>query len=246
MILLVDAGNTRIKWITWEGGKVTGRGQCFHQRIHLSLVGQQLWSELQRPSRVLIASVAGSELEQALESWIRKVWNLAVEFARPKTHALDVKNAYPDPVQMGADRWVAMLGARVRRLLPCCIIDCGTAITVDALAATGQHQGGVIFPGQHLMRTSLYRDTRRIPPAAEGQATVFGKNTQDCVWGGTLYAAAAAIEGICERMETEMTGNVQRVLTGGDAERLFPYLQGRYYLETDLLFYGLLATAGEY
>jgi type III pantothenate kinase len=147
---------------------------------------------------------------------------------------------------MGVDRWVAMLGANARQLTPCCVVDSGTAITIDALAATGQHQGGVIFPGQHLMRRSLYGNTRQIPPAEQGQGMVFGTSTQDCVWGGTLYAAASTIDGICQRMETQLTGKVQRVLTGGDAERLLPYLQGYYRLEKDLLFYGLLVAAGEY
>lgn len=246
MILLVDAGNTRIKWIVWENSEIVRRGHLCHHGIEPHLLGQQLWDELQRPSRVLIASVAGAELEQALKAWINHAWELDLEFARPQVSAFGVKNAYPHPAQMGTDRWVGLIGAKVRRLLPCCIIDCGTAITIDALAAAGGHQGGVIFPGQHLMRASLYRDTRRIPEAAEGQATVFGKNTKDCVWGGTFYAVAAAIEGICERMEAAMTGNVQRVLTGGDAERLLPYLQSHYRLENDLLFYGLLATVGEY
>jgi type III pantothenate kinase len=246
MILLVDAGNTRIKWATWDGVKMTGRGHLFHVGIDRSRLGEKLWSDLDRPLWVVMASVAGRELEQGLSAWIKQTWHVAVELVRSQSSVFGVHNAYPAPEQMGVDRWVAMLGANARQLTPCCIIDCGTAITIDALAATGQHQGGVIFPGQYLMRQSLYGNTRQIPPAEQGQGTVFGKNTQDCVWGGTLYAAASAIDGICQRMEAKLAGKVQRVLTGGDAEGLLPYLRGPYRLEKDLLFYGLLVAAGEY
>jgi type III pantothenate kinase len=246
VILLVDAGNTRIKWATWDGARFTRRGHFFHKGIDPSLLGQKLWDDVEQPIGVVMASVAGRELEQALDAWITQAWHVSVEFAQSQSYAFGVHNAYPAPQQMGVDRWVAMLGANARQLTPCCIVDCGTAITIDALAGTGQHQGGVIFPGQHTMRLSLYGNTRQIPPAEKGQGTVFGTNTQDCVWGGTLYAAASSIDGICERMEAKLVGKVQRVLTGGDAERLLPYLQGYYRLEKDLLFYGLLVTAGEY
>lgn len=246
MILLVDGGNTRIKWAAWNGVRMTRRGHLFHVGMDRSRLGAKLWSDLDRPLRVVMASVAGHELEQTLSVWIKKTWNIAVELVQSKSYAFGVHNAYPAPEQMGVDRWVAMLGANALQLTPCCIVDCGTAITIDALAAMGQHQGGVIFPGQYTMRQSLYGNTRRIPPAEQGQGTVFGKSTQDCVWGGTLYTVAAAIDGICQRMEAKLSGKVQRVLTGGDAEQLLPYLQGYYRLEKDLLFYGLLVAAGEY
>jgi type III pantothenate kinase len=246
MILLVDAGNTRIKWVAWDGVKMTRQGHLCHVGIDQSLLGETLWRDLERPVRVVMASVAGRKLEQALSTWINQTWHVNLELAQSQSYAFGVHNAYSAPEQMGVDRWVAMLGAYARQLTPCCIIDCGTAITIDALAATGQHLGGVIFPGQHLMRQSLYGNTRQISPAEQGQGTVFGENTQDCVWGGTLYAAASAIDGICQRMEAKLTEKVRRVMTGGDAERLLPYLQGHYWLEKDLLFYGLLVATGEY
>lgn len=246
MILLVDAGNTRIKWATWDGVKITRQGHFFHVGIDRTLLGEKLWRDLELPVQVVMASVAGRELEQALSAWVQQAWQVTVEHVRVQSHAFGVHNAYPAPEQMGVDRWVAMLGANAHQLTPCCIIDCGTAITIDGLGAMGQHLGGVIFPGQHLMRRALYGNTRQIPPAEKGQGTVFGENTQDCVWGGTLYAAASAIDGICQRMETGLAGKVQRVLTGGDAEWLLPYLQGSYRLEKNLLFYGLLVAAGEY
>lgn len=244
MILLVDAGNSCIKWLSWDKGQAVRRGHIFHKDINRSTLGERLWGTLEQPSQVLIANVAGTEVEYALQNWIHQRWGIMAQFITAEASRLGVNNAYAHPEQMGADRWVAMIGAKALSLSPCCIVDCGTAITIDALAADGFHQGGVIFPGVRLMRESLYRDTRRIPEADAGQAVVFGRSTRDCVWGGTTYAVATAIDGITGRMEENMPGGGKRVLTGGDASLLHPYLNSDYSLEPDLIFHGLLAIAG--
>ncbi len=246
MILLVDAGNTRIKWLLWNNGQADRRGHLLHKGLDPSALGERLWQGVERPEQVWIANVAGAELAAALHTWMRRRWSLEARFAVVEAAGYGVSNAYQSPAQMGVDRWVAMLGARALLDRSCCIVDCGTAITVDALTAAGIHLGGVIFPGMQLMRTALYRDTRQIPAAAAGKATVFGRSTRDCVWGGTTLAVAAAIDGITERMAAAMPGASQRLLTGGDAATLLPYLRHGYHLEPDLIFYGLLVNAGLY
>ena len=181
----------------------------------------------------------------ALQDWVKQAWQLEPRFAMTAATGFGVSNAYAIPAQMGVDRWVAMIGARATLGHSCCIVDCGTAVTVDALTAAGQHLGGVIFPGMRLMREALYRDTRQIPAEDQGQSTVFGQSTRDCVGGGTNHAVAAAIDGIAERMEEKLPGETQRLLTGGDADLLLPYLRGRYRLEPELIFHGLLVMAGQ-
>jgi len=245
MILLVDVGNTRIKWLLWQQGRTGPGGSLLHKGLAPAGLGERLWSGLERPSQVVIANVAGTEMAAALRSWIQQIWRLEPRFATTAASGFGVSNAYAVPAQMGVDRWVAMVGARARSGQSCCIVDCGTAVTVDALTADGMHLGGVIFPGVRLMREALYRDTRQIPAEDRGQATVFGQSTRDCVWGGTTYAVAAAIDGIAERMEERLPGEAQRLLTGGDADLLLPYLRGRYRLEPELIFQGLLVMAGQ-
>lgn len=244
MMLLVDAGNTRVKWLLWDNDRIERRGHLFHRGLDPAGLGEQLWKELERPAQALVANVAGPALADALQAWMRRRWSLQPRFAVVEAAGYGVVNAYRSPAQMGVDRWVALIGARALLDQSCCIVDCGTAITIDALTAAGAHRGGVIFPGMHLMRAALYRDTRQIPPAADGETTVFGQSTQDCVWGGVTLAVAAAIDGITERMAAALPGGAQRLLTGGDAETLLPYLTHDYRLEPDLLFYGLLTIAG--
>jgi type III pantothenate kinase len=103
--------------------------------------------------------------------------------------------------------------------------------------------GGVIVPGMRLMREALYRETRQIPPET-GEPRLFGQSTREGVWGGALYAVAATIDGITERMIASHGPGV-RWLTGGDAEGVLPYLQAEYQLEPELIFTGLRMIARE-
>ena len=244
MILLADVGNSRIKWVCCERGKFRARGRATHDEESWSELADRLWADLPRPARVLIVSVAGSKAQVELTAWVRRTWAIETEFAVSTTAACGIRNSYAEPERMGADRWVAMIAARAL-LGPqtCYVVDCGTAVTLDALAANGQHLGGVIVPGMRLMREALYRETRQIPPET-GTARLFGQNTRDCVWGGALYAVASAIDGIIDRMIARH-GPGARLLTGGAAGMVLPCLQGSYRLEPDLIFTGLRVMASE-
>ena len=240
MILLADVGNSRIKWVSCERGEFQARGRAAHGEESWVELANRLWAGLPRPMRAVIVSVAGPEVGAALAAWIRQTWALESEFVTSTAAACGIHNSYAEPERMGADRWVAMIAARTL-LGPqtCYVVDCGTAVTIDALAADGQHLGGVIVPGMRLMREALYRETRRIPPET-GEARLFGQSTRDCVWGGALYAVASAIDGITERMMASHGPGV-RLLTGGGADVVLPCLQGQYRLEPDLIFSGLWA-----
>ena len=243
MILLADVGNSRIKWVSCERGEFQARGRAAHGEESWAELVDRLWAELPRPERVVIVSVAGPEVRAALTAWIRQTWALEAEFVVSTAAACGIRNSYAEPERMGADRWVAMIAARAL-LGPqtCYVVDCGTAVTIDALAADGQHLGGVIVPGMRLMREALYRETRQIPPET-GEARLFGQSTRDGVWGGALYAVASAIDGIIDRMIASH-GPGARLLTGGAAGLVLPQLQGEYQCAPDLIFTGLRVIAG--
>lgn len=242
-MLLADVGNSRIKWVVWDGGAYRQRGQANHREGSWAELVDRLWRDLPQPSRVLIVSVAGAEVAAALRGWVSQHWALEAEFIVSTAAACGVRNAYAQPERLGADRWVAMIAARALTRDLCYVVDCGTAITIDAVAADGQHLGGLIIPGMRLMREALYRETQQIPPEA-GEPRLFGQSTRDCVWGGAAYAVAAAIDGITARMAASH-GPGCCLLTGGDADAVFPYLQGEYRQEPDLIFMGLRVIAGE-
>ncbi|HOW76844.1 MAG TPA: type III pantothenate kinase [Candidatus Competibacteraceae bacterium] len=243
MIFLADVGNSRIKWAVWDGSGFQQRGQASHGAENWTEWAERQWRALPPPQRALMVSVAGPEARSAFTDWIQKSWGIEAQFVGSTTAACGVRNAYAEPERLGADRWVALIAARSLTRQSCYVVDCGTAVTIDALAADGQHLGGVIVPGMRLMREALYRETRQIPPET-GEPRLFGQSTREGVWGGALYAVASTIDGITERMIANH-GSGLRLLTGGDAEGVLPYLQAAYQLEPELIFTGLRVIAGE-
>lgn len=248
MKLLVDIGNTRLKWLALQDQYVVNRGHLLHLGIAPETWGGRLWQNLKRPEQVLIANVTGSETASALTAWIAENWSLEAVFVLTEKRRFGVNNGYQEAEKLGVDRWVAMVGARCVSKSHNTIIDCGTAITIDALDANGQHQGGVIIPGIRLMHESLFRKTSQIPEQEMGDIVYLGRNTQDCVWGGIVHTLAAAIDRIsnamADSMQKQSPGEVCHLLTGGNAEALLPYLENSYRLEPDLIFRGLRVIAG--
>lgn len=255
MNLLVDVGNTRIKWLMagphWltpasagrsESGRSAG-GVLPHAPDLMSQL-EAAWSALAPPLRVVVANVAGRAVQEALQSWIRRNWPATrLHIAVASAAQLGVTNHYGEPERLGSDRWVAMIGARQRIMGPVCVVDGGTAITLDALDATGRFLGGVILPGIDLARTAL---TARAPgiALADGDAsTCFARSTADGVAAGTLFGAAGAVERIAMEFGIRLGKDMRVLLTGGDGPRLHPLLHTRLAYEVeevpDLVLQGL-------
>ncbi len=244
MKLLVDIGNTRLKWIAIDSGLTINRGNLLHQGIDPECWGDRLWGRIRPPVQVVIANVAGSEVAAALDAWCLRNWRLRPRFVHSEATRFGIRNAYQVPESLGVDRWTAMIGSRQLLTGHCTIIDCGTAVTVDALRADGQHLGGAILPGIRLMHEALYRKTSQIPEQEMGEIIVPGRTTRDCVWGGTVFAIAAAIDRLSSTMEAYLEGRAIRLITGGNAPALLPFLEHDYRLEPDLIFFGLRCYAG--
>ena len=247
MKLLVDIGNTRLKWLALESGLVIRRGHLLHRDVDPATLGDRLWGTLRRPRQIVIANVAGPQVRDALNQWIERRWRLQACFVRSETSQFGIQNAYEEPHTLGVDRWMAMIGCRQLQQCNSVIIDCGTAVTIDALRSDGQHLGGVILPGLRLMHEALYKKTSQIVEQDIGDVVFLGRNTRDCIWGGTIHAIAATLDRISGYMAKTMAethpGATTSFLTGGNAEALHPYLEREYRLEPDLIFQGLKAIA---
>ena len=242
-ILLVDVGNSRLKWAFAEGKELDGRGSAEYQLPALADTLDGDWSDLARPERVMVASVAGDVAQDTLRSWVESHWDAESEFLVPCRTSHGVTNAYKTPERLGADRWAALIAAYHRHGGPCCIVDCGTAITIDALSGTGEHLGGLILPGLTMMRQALVENTRQIGPVARGNVSLLARNTEDGVTAGTLYTAVAAIDRIVADVAAELGSRVSRIATGGDAEVLLPLLTGSWQHEPELVLQGLVFLA---
>ncbi|WP_341643365.1 type III pantothenate kinase [Thauera sp. SDU_THAU2] len=189
MILLIDAGNTRIKWRLQAaaGGLVHDEGAVAHENLAAL---SRLRARAAEPLRVVGSNVAGSETARR----IRDALDVEqIEWLRPGAQACGVRNLYAEPSQLGADRWAALIGAHDLHAGACLVVMAGTATTVDLLSADGDFLGGLILPGVELMQQSLANGTAQLPLAAGSFATQ-PRCTADAIRSGCLQAQAGAIE----------------------------------------------------
>lgn len=249
MILLVDAGNTRIKWAELEGNALQSGAAVLRRRVEEDMDGLAgAWAALPAPRRLLVASVAGSEFGERLRILAGRLWGLAPEFIAAQATAFGVTNAYTEPQRLGVDRWLALVAAHRLVHEPVCIVDCGTALTVDVMARDGEHLGGLIIPGLGLMRRALLEKTAGIElaigGAQTGEVALFAKDTRSGVMGGTLYATVAAIDRIVQDVAEVIGAEPACVLTGGDAGVVRGLLAAEFRHEPELVLKGLAIVAG--
>jgi len=252
MRLLVDLGNTRLRWAVLGDDGTLGRpAAVVHGGRPLEPVLDAAWSGLAVPEAVLACTVAGGEAAAALAGWCRRRWGVEVMPARAAAAGWGVRNAYHEPERLGADRWAALVAARgLFPGRPVCIVDCGTAVTVDALAADGAHLGGLIAPGLALMRRALAAGTAGVAEAdALGgrpqEVALLARSTRDAVTAGTLHCLAAFVARAGADVGGALGPGTMRVLTGGDAPALLSLLDEGWRHEPALVLRGLARMALE-
>lgn len=221
-VLFLDCGNSRCKY---RMGERSG----YWQDLETALAAIDRW----QPKRVLIASVSGfgARLQQALRSTDqRKVSLMAV-----RNGWNGVKIDYPDPSRFGIDRWLTLLAVRHWQE-NVVIVDAGTALTIDAMDATGQHRGGYIVPGLALMRRALVNDTFALPDVAASHNKTPGHNTAEAIANGAVLTLSAAVSGACREYALSPC---HLVWTGGDAPVLAGHVHPAGDQIPDLVFAGM-------
>lgn len=257
--LLVDAGNTRLKACLLSGTR-PGRAHAQpwtpggEQRAATALLRAMRRAAGQRAvTRVLACSVAGAALERALRVAARAAGLPAPQFIRSRRSAGGVRNGYADAWRLGADRFVALVGARAlhpgRALL---LVDAGTALTIDLVEESGRHRGGLLVPGPGLMVAALLGQTagiRRRAGRGDVLATAgrpgshFGRSTRAGLASGALLACAALIERAAREARSKLGTAPLLLLSGGAAAAIAPRLRVRARLGDGLVFAGLAQLA---
>jgi type III pantothenate kinase len=251
MILLIDAGNSRIKWACLVGGVIQSGEPVSRSRDTSTDVQTlaQAWAPLPRPDRIAAVSVIGPEFAAALSSWAAANWQRPIDMVSAQHQARGVINGYREPERLGADRWVALIAARRIARGAVCIIDCGTAVTLDAMRRDGRHLGGVIIPGLGLMERLLAEGTEGIGVPGDRSVAAdpspFATNTGEAVRSGALYAVVSTIERITRETRKVLGRNLHCMVTGGDAERVLPRLSGRFDHQPELVLKGLAVIVEE-
>ncbi len=244
MLLLIDAGNTRIKWAIARDGGAAGdwlaHGAVAHADID-SLADGWRASGL-TVTKALMSNVAGAAVAGKVAAQLALTAPGVVIDAFVSLPArAGLVNGYRNPSQLGSDRFAAAIGART--LCPgvaVIVATCGTATTVDAVDAAGRFIGGMILPGLGLMATSLARNTAQLPQVLENAAMPagFADNTDDAILAGCVAAQAGAIERACAQLNASTC-----LLSGGAARYIGPALRVPHQLIDNIVLLGLHAAS---
>lgn len=241
MDFLLDIGNTRIKWAYYNPEKGLVRSGAIEHGNGRSIDDLfQTWHQMTRPNRVYAVNVTGPRIRKFITEWIQSNWKLNIHFLETTRYCMGITNGYENHNQLGIDRWAAILGVRDSYQKAYCVIDCGTAITIDAITSDGTHQGGIIVPGLSLMQKSLITKTKKIAYNSKEVTNIFPpKNTTDAAFLGSQYAAASVIDRFLEETEEQFNTKVEGFITGGDASTIQPLLRKTYRYDPTLVLKGI-------
>ncbi len=246
--LAIDVGNTRLKWALYNapgaGAALLAQGVEFLD--HIEKLADGVWSELTQPQRMLGCVVAGEAVRKRVEAQM-EIWDVAAQWVVPSAAEAGVRNGYDHPTRLGADRWVAMIGAWHYALAqgparPLVVVMVGTAVTVDALDNNGKFLGGLILPGHGIMLRALETGTAglRVPT---GEVCKFPTNTSDALTSGGTYAIAGAIERMVQHVRQHCGVEPRCIMTGGAGWKMAPSMSIQFELVDNLIFDGLLEIA---
>ncbi len=241
MELLVDIGNSRIKWSNRE--RLIKGDVSIADCSDLASVLEHQWRRIERPASIWVSSVAAEHRVTQLSNWAMEAWSLTPIIVKTRSEQLGVVNGYDDPSQLGVDRWMTLIGARdlINRTL--IIVDCGTATTIDALDQSGQHMGGIILPGLGMMRDSLLDGTAISKSGRASKPGHFAKDTASGINSGRVLATTCLIERVARSLRDRVGGEIGCVLTGGSAEEIKDVLKLNFYHEPNLVLLGLAMVA---
>jgi type III pantothenate kinase len=243
--LAVDIGNTRLKWAIYQaphpGAKLLHHGAVFLEAI--DDLAETAWQGLSAPASMLGSVVAGEGIRRRAEAQL-EIWDIEPRWVVSSASAGGVTNGYDHPNRLGVDRWVALIGARQRILArgaarSALVVMVGTAVTVDALDASGRFLGGLILPGFGLMLRALEMGTAGLK-APTGEAVDFPTNTSDALMSGGSDAIAGAVERMHRKLQ-HRTGEAPLVImSGGAAVKLASMTELPIEMVETLIFDGLL------
>ena len=148
MLLVLDIGNTRLKWAGFNGERIITRGAMFVAEIEHFV--ERAGLAIDHPSQVVGSHVADLVSRERVERQFAAL-GIAVGWIASTASACGVVNGYDDPARLGTDRWAAVIAAWNRGLAPCVVACAGTALTIDQLDERGHYLGGAIVAGYHAM-----------------------------------------------------------------------------------------------
>ena len=246
--LALDVGNTRLKWAQYDapasGAQLLAQGAVFLENIDKLAEGD--WSLIAAPTKILGCIVAGDAIKRRVVEQL-DLWDVLPQWVISSPQEAGMTNGYDHPARLGADRWVAMIGARHRLLgqglhKPCIVVMVGTAVTVEAIDASGKFLGGIILPGHGIMLRALESGTAGLH-VPTGEVCNFPTNTSDALTSGGTFAIAGAVQRMSDNLGTHCGQTPVCIMTGGAGWKMAPSMSVHVELVESLIFDGLLEIA---
>ena len=246
--LALDIGNTRLKWAAYEaarpGATLLAQGAEFLENIDKLADGP--WDNLTPPASMLGSVVAGECVKRRVQEQMEQMsaWDISPQWVVSSEAEAGLSNGYDFPTRLGADRWIAMIGAYHRMLSqgparPMVVVMVGTAVTVEAVDASGRFLGGLILPGHGIMLRALESGTAGLH-VPTGEVRQFPTNTSDALTSGGTYAIAGAVERMVHHLRQHCAAEPKCIMTGGAAWKMAPSMNVPFELVDSLIFDGLL------
>ena len=246
--LALDVGNTRLKWAQYDapavGAKLLAHGAVFLENI--DRLAEDEWKSLSAPSSILGCIVAGDAVKRRVAEQL-ELWDALPRWVVSSPEEAGLRNGYDHPARLGADRWVAMIGAHHRLLArgvrkPCLVVMVGTAVTVEAIDASGRFLGGIILPGHGIMLRALESGTAGLH-VPTGEVQDFPTNTSDALTSGGTFAIAGAVQLMADNITRHCGEAPACIMTGGAGWKMVPSMSVQVELVEGLIFDGLLEIA---
>jgi len=259
--LLIDAGNSSLKWALLEAHPPTFTA-CLLSEMHSVLYADKSHTEIfkdvlsmQKTSdidAVVMVSVLGDDFSRSSKELCAQ-YSLGLTRVESTTQLAGITVAYDEPIKLGTDRLVAMIASHhLANNQACIVVDAGTATTIDAVDAQGQHLGGLILSGLDLCSQSLLKNTELLISHSSGKSNkqpfepkLFSNDTKQAIASGSLFGLAGAIDTICLNMEKEIKNKsmdsiiIKKFICGGSANEMIPYLKTDFTFVKDLVIQGL-------
>jgi type III pantothenate kinase len=250
--LALDVGNTRLKWTLYEqpapGAAVLAYGAEFLEQI--DRLAEGVWAKLPEPQTMLGCIVASQAVRHRVQDQM-ELWSVEPRWVVASEAEAGLVNGYDVPSRLGADRWVAMIGARHHMLRhnggtarPLVVVMVGTAVTVEAVDPAGKFLGGLILPGHGVMLRAVESGTAGLH-VPTGEVREFPTNTSDALTSGGTYAIAGAVERMARHLAQRCGQEPVCIMTGGAGWKMLPFMTRTFELVESLIFDGLLVIAQE-
>lgn len=241
-IFAIDSGNSFVKWGFYKDARWLAQGKIDYKSI--SCLRNEL-NKFPMPDVIIISHVARRETRTEIRN-MTSHWDSQIIWLQSSLSLCGVVNGYLNPMQLGSDRWAALIAAWGIQREACLVINVGTAVTIDALSDSGQFLGGIILPGAHLMRNSLHAETQ-LSSMKAGVYEDFPGDTNNAIQSGIIQCLVGAIERMHDLLSKRICYTVKNcIISGGGAPLLLPFIKFPIDMIDNLVLEGLILIAKDH